>query len=330
MRTRLLLTFSLASASTLLVGRADGTIIGPGDGTGNSLPANPPAGIAVQNVGTYSNGAGPASATYLGNRYVLIANHAGLPSGGINFPTVGTFALDGTTDQLLTNSDTSNTDLRLVRLATDPGLPTLTIASATPAIGAGLTMVGGGRNRATTPTYYNITAPGGVVTWTATANSASASAGGFAWAPSNGIRWGTNTNDGDGQGGSRFRLGGAFNVDVFQTDFYESGTGPNYSIANAKNDFLASGSTTSEAQASQGDSGGAVFAADGSLVGIMHAIDGFTNQPSELALFGQHTFISDLSVYRSQLSAVPEPAVATLAVGMTGLLALRRRRRLPG
>ncbi len=70
-----------------------------------------------------------------------------------------------------------------------------------------------------------------------------------------------------------------------------------------------------------------MFRADGSLVGIMLAIDGFTGQPGEFAVFGSHTFIADLSVYRSQLSNIPEPGGIALASLAAGLLVRRRRPR---
>jgi hypothetical protein len=52
------------------------------------------------------------------------------------------------------------------------------------------------------------------------------------------------------------------------------------------------------------------------LAGIMVAVAGYSGQPSpELtAVFGNDTFIADLSYYRNQIVAVvPEPDAATLA-----------------
>ena len=52
------------------------------------------------------------------------------------------------------------------------------------------------------------------------------------------------------------------------------------------------------------------------LAGIMVAAEGYSGQPSpELtAVFGNETFMADLSYYRNQIVAVvPEPSAATLA-----------------
>ena len=290
--------------------------------------------MAYQNVGQYNNAAGQAAATYLGNRYVLIANHAGLPNGtGISFPGVaGTFPLDGTTDSRLKNADNSDSDLRLVRLAANPGLSAVPIASTSPAIGAALTLIGDGVQRLASPTYYNVISNGsGGFNWTETSSSGTANAGGFKLQGNATLAYGTNTNDGDGGTGSNFLLASGLNVRVFQTDFYESGTTGNATAA--KNDFLtqqAANNQTPEGQATVGDSGGGVFGPGGVLVGIIEANDAFTDQPPNTSIFGSHTYIADLSVYRSQLPTdLPEPASALSAVAAAGLLAARRRRR-PG
>ena len=64
------------------------------------------------------------------------------------------------------------------------------------------------------------------------------------------------------------------------------------------------GNGTAEAQAVAGDFGGAVFAKHGGqwqLAGIMVAAEGYSGQPSpELtAVFGNETFMADLSYYRN-------------------------------
>jgi hypothetical protein len=85
------------------------------------------------------------------------------------------------------------------------------------------------------------------------------------------------------------------------------------------NNVSIRGNCTAEAQAVAGDFGGAVFAKHGGqwqLAGIMVAAEGYSGQPSpELtAVFGNETFMADLSYYRNQIVAVvPEPDAATLA-----------------
>ena len=85
------------------------------------------------------------------------------------------------------------------------------------------------------------------------------------------------------------------------------------------NNVSIRGNGTSEAQAVAGDSGGPVFAKHGGqwqLAGIMVAAEGYSGQPSlELtAVFGNETFMADLSYYRNQIVAVvPEPGAVALA-----------------
>jgi hypothetical protein len=75
-------------------------------------------------------------------------------------------------------------------------------------------------------------------------------------------------------------------------------------------DFSASGQTPHEAQASDGDSGGAVFTKTGigsewRLAGIMTSrSDSVLCQLSDAALFGHFTYAADLSYYRIQIDDV--------------------------
>jgi hypothetical protein len=66
-----------------------------------------------------------------------------------------------------------------------------------------------------------------------------------------------------------------------------------------------------ESQARPGDSGGAVFLRDAAgqweLAGVLHAIATYTNQPSNLALYGNVSFAADLSFYRPQIEALVTP-----------------------
>ena len=98
------------------------------------------------------------------------------------------------------------------------------------------------------------------------------------------------------------------------------------------------GNGTAEAQAVAGDFGGAVFAKHGGqwqLAGIMVAAEGYSGQPSpELtAVFGNETFMADLSYYRNQIvTVVPEPgavALASMALAVGAACATIRRRIRP-
>ncbi len=104
------------------------------------------------------------------------------------------------------------------------------------------------------------------------------------------------------------------------------------------------GRTAYEAQAANGDSGGAVFVWDPeagwALGGIMMAITTWAGQPSRAAISGNVTYAAELSAYREAiLEVVQGGAGATWAGRRCGLLgaeplalvgwcwALRRRRR---
>jgi hypothetical protein len=87
-----------------------------------------------------------------------------------------------------------------------------------------------------------------------------------------------------------------------------------------------------EAQASNGDSGGALFITDAmgtELAGIIYAIGPSPGQPAGTALYTNLTFAARIDVYWDEIDsllAVPEP-VHGLSIGVGLLLLLARRRR---
>jgi len=122
-KIRLLFFFILATAS--LVGLAPGIIVISPDETQCQAP--PPDGSPWNYVAGLEDKAGSgATGVYLGNRYLLTANHLDndihvVHLNGTNYATDDTFrpiALEGT-------------DLRVFRMATDPGLPPLPLISVT-------------------------------------------------------------------------------------------------------------------------------------------------------------------------------------------------------
>ena len=237
-------------------------------------------------VGEVNGGSG----VYLGNGFVIVPAHVGV--GNLDL-----FSWDGTTqstqtfqvdssfspcsvqnpsdpmsvwnlssntitigDPPVTRPISTNTDLIVYRLATTPSLPSLVIPSIS------------------SPAVLNET-----VTLISTGKVADPSSGaspGVSIGPgTNRLRWGSNQVAPNNQGGTLV--------------FANSGSGDVLSFFTTFDDPSGSGIAT-EAQAQEGDSGGAVFRSGTStLLGIIHAIDG---DPDETA-FGDQTFMTSLPHY---------------------------------
>jgi hypothetical protein len=182
--TRWLPLLSLAIAVS-----ASAVIIDSGDGTGNVTAPAPDPGF--ENVGTRSGGA--LTVVYLGNGWVLTANHVGAGDtafGGVTYPW-----LPGT-DVRLHNPDDSLADLVMFRLAQPyPALPILPIESTTPT--TQVIMIGNGPNRGSPTTWMGID--------------------GYNWGVGGTIRWGTNIPE----GGSTFQS--SLGTQVFTTWFDQNG-----------------------------------------------------------------------------------------------------------
>jgi hypothetical protein len=270
-------------------------IIRSGDGSGNTTA--PPDDPGWANVGLRGGGTG----VYLGNQWVLTANHVG--AGTITLGATVYNPIPGSAVQLSNPpSYTPLTDLLMFRIDTDPGLPPLTISSAAPLPGAELLMIGRGRNRQANLTHWDATwnevGPPGVHR-------------GFKWAAGRTARWGENHV---AAAGVAAQVGG-LDVLGMLTTFDEVST------------------LAHEAQAATGDSGGAVFHKNGAnweLAGTIIAVTNLSGQPASTAVFNNTTFSADLSVYRQQiltLVAIPEPGSLVLALVGAAVLAVCRRRR---
>lgn len=170
----------------------------------------------------------------------------------------------------MSNADQTLADLIVFKVQADPGLPAPAIASSTPSLNKSVTMIGHGRNR------------GVATSWTGL--------NGWEWGPGAAMRWGTNRVSDR----SILLSIGTAETQAFATTF----------------DYVANpGAGEHEAQAANGDSGGAVFAKSGStwqLAGTLVAIGTFLDQPLQTALYGNLTYAADLASYRDQILAVIE------------------------
>lgn len=205
-----------------------------------------------------------------------------------------TYALVSGSSVRLQNADATDADLRMFAISPLPPLAPLAIASSTPSNGAPLILIGNGRNR------------GAATSWDANGPPPPGPIHGYEWGVGRSLRWGTNFVE-------VFPPTRVFGTEVFGSVFDED-------------------DSDHEAQAANGDSGGAAFASNGSqweLAGVMIAVSEFEGQPAETSLYGQHTYAADLSLYRAQILAViamPEPSGALFAgAALVGALAKRRR-----
>lgn len=247
-------------AGTLAADPALAVLIASGDGTGNvTAPADDPG---FANVGILNG----LSAVYLGNGWVVTANHVGagpVTFGGVDYPDVpGSYTR-------LTGPGTAPPDIAVMKIVGDPGLPAPVIATSAPPNNANVIMIGRGKSRGAALSWM------GLDGW----NSA------FPFT----IRWGTNKIDATGLLLADTR--------AMRVEFDELGT---------------AASTTHEAQAAIGDSGGALFWKSGSqwrLAGTLYLALAFGGQPDQTALYTNLTAAVDLSYYRTQiLSFVNQPA----------------------
>jgi len=268
-------------------GVARGVIVQGGDGSGNTTGA----GV----TGWDYVGARGASAVYIGSYesgyWVLTAGHVGAGIFTLNGIDYGAVAGSEVT---LTNSDSTEADLKLFRIDGDPGLPSLSLASSPPSFGASLTMIGYGIGREATETRWDSS-------WL---ESATGIYRGYKWAEPHLKRWGANT----ALGTTTIAYANGVKTSVFVTEF-----------------------RTGTAQATSGDSGGGVFLSDGTLAGIMISVSQPSGQPGDASIYSNfgrsETYSVDVSKYRSQIlsivsaAPVPEPGVAGL-IGLGVLVAL--------
>ncbi len=247
-----------------------------------------------------------ASIIYLGNGWALTANHVYTGNGSVGFST-GNYVIASAI------SGFAGADLKLVNLTTNPTLPSLTISSSSAPVNGRVDMVGNGlNNTGAAQQYWNVTVPSW--TWTNSSSGGTVNplpsstffapgsnvpagtyqASGLAYAGS-GIHWGQNLITGTGASVND----GYGTQTTSWTTFNDPAYAPEQSTV-----------VTYEAQAEQGDSGGAVFYKRGlnwELTGMMYAVGNYTAQPANMAAYGDISYITDLSAYRTQILTVITP-----------------------
>lgn len=276
---------------------ARAVIIRRGDGSGNGDAPQHDPGWA--NVG--SRGVG--SAVYLRNGWVITCAHVG--AGSVTF---GDTEYDAVDDSAVRLHDPNNpnlpVDIVMFQIDSEPeGMRDLSISRSAPSRGTDVIGIGYGRNREEESTWWNSC-------WQQ--ETGSPRYRGFEYDDGRTKRWGENDIDATG-----------FTVNA--------GYGSTYAL---RMDFdRYGGQGDEEFQAADGDSGGGLFAYNGSeweLCGLMMAVGVYGNQPDDTAVYGNYTYAVDLSRYYDQLTTViatPEPAGLVLLASGGLLLLVRRQRR---
>jgi hypothetical protein len=126
----------------------------------------PPDDPGWVNVGQPTGG---LTVIYLGNSWVLTANHVGAGSVILAGQTYEEVA--GSEHRLL-NPDSTPADLLLFRIQGNPPLPPIQISPVSPAVNTAVTMIGNGVNRGSATSWMGIE--------------------GFLWGNGSAMRWGTN------------------------------------------------------------------------------------------------------------------------------------------
>lgn len=208
---------------------------------------------------------------YLGNGYALTARHVGM----------GEILLDGRifepergTNRTILNTNGTAADAMVFALENDPPFPewpVIPIATEPPRAGEDVLLVGFGRERLRVDEFED---EGGLGRRFS-----------FRWTDKGAKRWATN------------RISSTFDV-------LAQGNLTSRAFVMQFDEPYSRHATRYEAQAAVGDSGGGVFVhreGEWRLLGLMVSVSGVRNAPRSGAVYGDRTYVIDLSHYRREL-----------------------------
>jgi hypothetical protein len=245
-------------------------VIGSGDGSGNArAPVDDPG---WSHVGVLGNNSG----VHLRDHWVITAGHIGAREFRLGDRLFE--AVQGKIRHRIYTAPKMEADLQMIQLRKSPDLPPLRLASSAPLIETPVLMVGHGLERSPSRSGWSgIWAP---------VPLAGASYAGYQTTQERSLRWGTNH--------------------IAAVDLLAR-TGKRVSRTFATS-FDGGLPTPHEAQAAAGDSGGPVFASDGTgqweLAGVMITISKHESQPGNLTVYGNVTYAVDIHAYRDQIEKI--------------------------
>jgi len=284
-------TFLCALSLTMLwFESSHAVVIDVGDGSGNATaPADDPgfANVGQRGVGT---------AIYLGNRWVMTAAHlreGNVFLGGNEFAHITAEAIQ-VTNPADSDAETEESDILLLRLEEDPGLPALRLPCNPIQPGSVVTMIGRGHDREPDPSYWTVelgpAEEEDADVWTSVETAAASDRTGFRTLDTQTVRWGESL------------------VNVTNTGTESLGFGD---VVAFKTLFDTGFQVDHMAQGVRGDSGGSVFQKNDDvweLVGMIYSVDLFDNQPNSTrsAIYGNQTYVADLFKYVEEIRAVAD------------------------
>jgi len=264
-----LLLLAVVGMLLLAITPANSVVIDSGDGTGNiTAPEDDPG---WDHQGSRSG----LTVIYVGNGWILTAAH--VPFGNV---TMGGVSYSGVANSRVT---IGSADLAAWELESPPDLPPLSIRANVPSVGDEILLVGHGLSRSAD---------------TFTCGSLQ----GYDTSNPQVMRWGTNEIEAVG---FDVQLSG-FTTRSFYSEFDQPPPG-------GSDNRCQAGVDCSEAQVATGDSGGAVYIKDGQeweLAGVIYAASAYrcsAPEHSSTAIYGDRSFVSDLSFYRDQILAIVRP-----------------------